>query len=317
MAANWMRRTALVAACASALLLAACGSSTTESAITPDRFIAFGDAYSDIGQKGSRYTVNNDTVNNWTLQLASHYQKTLAPVSTGGLSYAQGNARIAAQPDAAGDATTPTITAQIDRFLASQTFAPNDIVLLNGGISDLIVGMAAVRSGTLSAADYVAQARQNGKDLAAQILRLVNAGAPHVVVSGSYDLGKTPWAIAIGQETLLSEASSRFNEALLVAINDLGAHVLYIDSAYYVNLYTSAPSSFSFSYPKTAVCTSVDAGNGIGTGTGQVNSALCTPSTLLAGADVNLYVFADNVYLSPSAHRQLGTYAYDKLRARW
>ncbi len=58
-------------------------------------------------------------------------------------------------------------------------------------------------------------------------------------------------------------------------------------------------------------------GNGIGTGTGQVNSALCTPSTLLAGADVNLYVFADNVYLSPSAHRQLGTYAYDKLRARW
>jgi phospholipase/lecithinase/hemolysin len=312
-----MRRTVLVAACASALLLAACGSSTTESAITPDRFIAFGDAYSDIGQKGSRYTVNNDTVNNWTLQLASHYQKTLAPVSAGGLSYAQGNARIAAQPDAAGDATTPTITAQIDRFLASQTFAPNDIVLLNGGISDLIVGMAAVRAGTLSAADYVAQARQNGKDLAAQILRLVNAGAPHVVVSGSYDLGKTPWAIAIGQETLLSEASSRFNEALLVAINDLGAHVLYIDSAYYVNLYTSAPSSFSFSYPKTAVCTSVDAGNGIGTGTGQVNSALCTPSTLLAGGDVNLYVFADNVYLSPSAHRQLGTYAYDKLRARW
>ena len=317
MAANWMHRTALVAACASAVLLAACGSSTTESAITPDRFIAFGDAYSDIGQKGSRYTVNNDTVNNWTLQLASHYQKTLAPVSTGGLSYAQGNARIAAQPDAAGDATTPTITAQIDRFLASQTFAPNDIVLLNGGISDLIVGMAAVRAGTLSAADYVAQARQNGKDLAAQILRLVNAGAPHVVVSGSYDLGKTPWAIAIGQETLLSEASSRFNEALLVAINDLGEHVLYIDSANYVNLYTSAPSSFSFSYPKTAVCTSVDAGNGIGTGTGQVNSALCTPSTLLAGADVNLYVFADNVYLSPSAHRQLGTYAYDKLRARW
>ena len=100
--------------------------------------------------------------------MASHYQKTLAPVSTGGLSYAQGNARIAAQPDAAGDATTPTITAQIDRFLASQTFAPNDIVLLNGGISDLIVGMAAVRAGTLSAADYVAQARQNGKDMAAR-----------------------------------------------------------------------------------------------------------------------------------------------------
>ena len=61
--------------------------------------IAFGDGFSDVGQKGSRYTVNNGSVNNWTLQLASHYQKTLTPVSSGGLSYAQGNARISAQPD--------------------------------------------------------------------------------------------------------------------------------------------------------------------------------------------------------------------------
>lgn len=317
MAANWMRRTALVAACASAVLLAACGSSTTESAITPDRFIAFGDAYSDVGQKGSRYTVNNGTVNNWTLQVASHYQKTLAPVSAGGLSYAQGNARISAQPDAAGDASTPTITAQIDSFLASKTFAANDIVLLNGGISDLIIGMAAVRAGSLSAADYVAQARQNGKDLAAQILRLVKAGAPHVVVSGTYDLSKTPWGLTTGQESLLSEASSRFNESLLIAIDDLGAHVLYIDTAYYVNVFTSTPAAFSFSYAQKAACTSVDPGNGIGIGVGQVNSALCTASTLVPGTSADSYVFADNVYLSPSAHRQLGTFAYDKLRARW
>jgi len=317
MAANWMRRTALVAACASAMLLAACGSSTTESAIKPDRFIAFGDAYSDVGQKGSRYTVNNGSVNNWTLQLASHYQKTLAPVSSGGLSYAQGNARIAAQPDAAGNAGTPTITAQIDSFLASQTFGANDIVLLNGGISDLIVGMAAVRAGTLSSADYLAQAQQNGQALAAQVRRLVAAGAPHIVMSGTYDLGKTPWATAIDQKDLLSQASTRFNEAVLVAINDLNAHVLFVDSAYYVNLYTSAGSAYSFSNAKVAVCTSVDAGNGIGTGTGQVNSALCTASTLLAGANADQYVFADNVYLTPSAHRQLGTAVYDKLRARW
>lgn len=317
MAANWMRRTALVAACASAMLLAACGSSTTESAITPDRFIAFGDAHSDIGQKGSRYTVNNGSVNNWTLQLASHYQKTLAPVSSGGLSYAQGNARIAAQPDAAGDASTPTITAQIDSFLATKTFAANDIVLLNGGISDLIVGMAAVRAGTLSSADYLTQAHDNGVALAAQVRRLVAAGAPHILMTGSYDLGKTPWATAIGQTELLSQASTRFNEAVLVAIEDLGEHVLFIDSAYYVNLFTSTGSAYSFTNSKAAVCTSVDAGNGIGTGTGQVNSALCTASTLLAGANADQYVFADNVYLAPSAHRQIGTFMYDKLRARW
>jgi outer membrane lipase/esterase len=61
----------------------------------------------------------------------------------------------------------------------------------------------------------------------------------------------------------------------------------------------------------------VDATNGIGIGAGQVNSALCTPSTLLSGASQTSYVFADPVYLTPSAQRQFGTYAYDRLRARW
>ena len=35
-------------------------------------------------------------------------------------------------------------------------------------------------------------------------------------------------------------------------------------------------------------------------------------------AHINIpFMFADKVYLSPSAHRQFGNYAYDKLRARW
>lgn len=314
MAANWMRRTALVAACASAALLAACGSSSIESALKPEQLITFGDGYSFVREQ--RYTVNNGTVNNWTLQLLDHYQKSGS--ATGGLvSFAEGNTRIAQHPDAAGNATTPTITEQVDRFLAMGTPKPNDLLLLNGGISDLIVGMAAVRAGTQTPDQFVANARLNGQALAAQVRRLVAAGASHIAVTGSYDLGKTPWAKSIGQEALLSQASSRFNESLLVAINDLSQHVLYVDAAYYVNLYESTPSSFSFNNATTPVCTSVDAGNGIGIGQGQVNSALCTSATLLPGADADRYVFADAVYLTPSAHRQLGTYAYDKLRARW
>ena len=314
MAANWMRRTALVAACASAALLAACGSSSIESALKPEQLITFGDGYSFVREQ--RYTVNNGTVNNWTLQLLDHYQKSGS--ATGGLvSFAEGNTRIAQHPDAAGNATTPTITEQVDRFLAMGTPKPNDLLLLNGGISDLIVGMAAVRARTQTPDQFVANARLNGQALAAQVRRLVAAGASHIAVTGTYDLGKTPWAKSIGQEALLSQASSRFNESLLVAINDLSQHVLYVDAAYYVNLYESTPSSFSFNNATTPVCTSVDAGNGIGIGQGQVNSALCTSATLLPGADADRYVFADAVYLTPSAHRQLGTYAYDKLRARW
>lgn len=317
MAANWMRRTVLVAACASAALLAACGSSTIDSAITPDRFIAFGDANSDVGQKGSRYTVNDGSVNNWTLQVATSYGKSLTPVSAGGLSYAVGNARIKAKPDAAGNASTPTITEQIDSFLAGGRFGGSDVVFMSGGISDVIAGMAAVQAGAQTEAQMVAAARTAGEDMAAQIHRLVNAGAKYVVVTGTYDLSKTPWAKAINRESLLHDASSRFNDGLLVNIVDLGAKVLYIDLAYYVNVYTGTPGSYGFSNSTDAVCTSVDASNGIGIGAGQVNSALCTPATLLAGANQRSYVFADRVYLTPLAQSQFGTHAYDRLRARW
>ncbi|MCB1979472.1 MAG: SGNH/GDSL hydrolase family protein [Burkholderiaceae bacterium] len=317
MAKQWMRRSVLAAACAAAAVLAACGSSSTESAITPERFIAFGDAHSDVGQKGTRYTVNDGSINNWTLQVADRYGKNLSSASSGGLSYAQGNARLVATPDAAGDASTLAIAAQVDTFLAKGSFAANDLVLMNGGISDLIVGFAAVQAGSQTEDAFVASARASGKLLAAQVKRLVDAGAPHVLVSGIFDLGMTPWAKAVDRESLLSRASSAFNQGLLVDINDLGAKVLYIDAAYFVNLYKAAPGVYSFTNTSDPVCTSVDAGPGIGIGAGQVNSALCTPSTLVAGANVNSYVFADPVYLSPSAQRQLGNYAYDRLRARW
>ena len=317
MAANWMRRTVLVAACASAALLAACGSSTTESAITPARFIGFGDANSDVGQTGTRYTVNDASVNNWALQVASRYGKPLAPASASGTIYAIGNARIKAKPDAAGNVATPTVTEQIDTFLASGNFAANDVVIMTGGISDVIAGMAAVSAGTQTEAAMLAASRQAGVDMAAQVRRLVNAGAKYVLVTGTYDLGKTPWAKTIGREALLGNASSRFNEGLLVDMVDLGANVLYVDLAYYVNLYTSVPANYGFNNATTPVCTSVDATNGIGIGAGKVNSALCSPSTLLPGANQDSYVFADPVYLTPLAQRQFGTYAYDRLRARW
>ena len=254
---------------------------------------------------------------NLTSEVVAKYGKSLTAVSAGGTSYAVGNARVNAKPDAAGNASTPTITEQIDTFLASGSFGASDVVFLSGGISDVIAGMAAVQAGTQTEAAMVAAARQAGEDMAAQVRRLVAAGAKYVVVTGTYDLSKTPWAKTIGREALLADASSRFNDGLLVGIVDLGANVLYVDLAYYVNLYTGVPANYGFNNATTAVCTSVDATNGIGIGAGQVNSALCTASTLLPGASQTSYVFADPVYLTPSAQRQFGTYAYDRLRARW
>lgn len=319
MASKWMRRSLLAAVVASTALLSACGSSDVASAISPTRFVVFGDALADAGQKGSAYSVNNGSINNWTVQLANRYDVKLKAVSAGGSSYAQGNARITGTPDPTGNATTPTVTKQIDTFLASGKFNGNDdVVVVNAGVSDVIYNTQKFLSGEITEDALMANATQAGADLAAQVRRLVNAGAAHVIVAGSYDLSRSPWAIGLNKETLLSTVSMKLNNTLKINIEDMGKHVLYVDIAYRYNQFQGNPGGWGFSDGTTPVCTSVDASNGIGIGTNQVNSSLCTASTLLA-ADTNVdkYVFADKIYLTPYANRQFGDYAYDVLRQRW
>jgi len=316
MQVSWMRSPFLAAICAT-ILIAGCGSSTTESAFVPTRLLAFGDGLTDIGQAGSSYTVNDGTANNWTLQIAAHYGLTLQPASTGGLSYAHGNTRINETPDAAGDTSTPTLVRQIDTFLGSGQFQSGDLVLMGAGIADLISGMVRVTNGEYSTEQYLAAARSAGEAMAGQVRRLSDSGAQNILVTGSYDLSRTPWAKAINQQELLSQASRNFNDGLLANIADLTKTVAFVDAAYYVNLFEGASGGYGFSHVDSPVCTSVDAGAGIGIGAGEVNSALCTANTLVAEADSERYLFADKIYLTPAAQRQFGNYAYDRLRVRW
>jgi outer membrane lipase/esterase len=318
MARLWLRRALLWAATASALALAACGSGSIESQLTPSRLVVFGDGMADLGQTGSRYTINDGTVNIWTHQVAARFGVHLAAAAGGGTSYATGNARVLAEPDAAGNAATPTVKEQIDAFLAAGSFTANDLVIVNAGTADVIAEAAAFAAGTQTREQMLANLQQAGRDLGAQVRRLVQAGAQHVVVTGPYNLERSPWAKQV--ESLkgpLLDASGGFNEALLVSIVDLGASVLYVDAALYFNLVEASPTAYALAEDTALACTSVDPGPGIGTGAGQVNSALCTPSTLASGIDPALYLFADRVYVTPVAHRLFGDYAYDKIRERW
>ena len=317
MSFHWMRRALLALASVSALLLAACGSGTIESQLQPSRIVVFGDGFSDLGQGGSRYTVNDGGTNMWTQQVAISFGLDLATAAAGGNSYATGNVRIKNKPDAAGNVATPTVTEQIDTFLAKGPIGADDLLIVSGGIGDVIAEMAKVTAGTQTGEQMVAATRQAGRDLAAQVRRLVDAGAAHVVVVGSYDLGRSPWATASRQQALLTEASSKFNEDLLVAIVDLGAFVLYVDAALSYNLAISSPANYGMTNSIAAVCTSVDPGPGIGIGNGEVNSALCNTSTLLANVNYNEFLFADRVYPAPQGHRKFGEYAFGRIRARW
>jgi outer membrane lipase/esterase len=317
MSCVWMRRALLAAASAAALVLAACGSGTIESELRPSRIVTFGDGLADVGQTGSSYTVNDGGIDIWTQHVALSFGVDLKPAAAGGTAFATGNARVSREPDAAGNSATPTVAEQIDAFLARGPIGPTDVLIVNAGTADVVAEMARLTGGTQTRDQMLEELKQVGRDLAAQVRRLVDAGAPHVVVVGTYDLGRSPWARATGQEQLLSDASARFNEQLLVAMVDLGRNVLYVDAPLVFNIMVAEPSVYGMTNSVDPVCTSVDPGPGIGIGPGQVNSARCTTATLPANANYNLFVFADRIYPTPAAHRAFGDYAYTRIRQRW
>lgn len=319
MTQSFLRRTlAAATACAALVLLSACGSSSTESAFTPERVVSFGDAFSDLGQTGGKYTVNDGNVSHWLDQVSQRFERPIAATAAGGLGYGTASARVTRKPDPAGSDTVPTVTEQIDRFLATQTVNGNDLVILGGGIADIVAEEKALLAGSQTEAQMMENLGQAGRELAAQARRLVAAGVRHVVVVGALNVGFTPWAGEEGPRTRrLTDASLTFNEQFLVAAVDLGANVLYVDALYYFNLLSTEPGDFDLSNAAVPVCTSVDPGPGIGIGDGQVNSSLCNTSTLLAGVDYNRYAYADALYPAPRAHRLFGDYAYDRIRNRW
>jgi outer membrane lipase/esterase len=334
-----MRRALLGLASAALLLLGGCGSGTIESQLTPSRVIVFGDAFSDAGQTAApnvpnaKYTVNDGSPNNWAQIIAANYGVPLTPAVSGGTAYATGNARVMATPDAAGETATLTIQQQIDAFLASNnnSVGSNDLVIISGGFSDVIAEMAAYRSGAQSSDQMLANVGQAGRDLAAQAKRLVAAGGKHVLVVGVYDLGRSPWAASIGQQALLTSATQattdnagkNFNGELQTALVDQGQNMLYVDAALLFNQMINSPGTYALDNVSTPVCTSVDAGPGIGIGASQVtsissiNSKLCTPATIAVGADYTRALFADAVYPTPAGHAQFGNHAYSRLRNRW
>ncbi len=303
MTSIWLRRLGLGVLCASQLLLAACGSGSVASAIKPKRFLSVGDGFSDVGQGGYRYTIH-DGSNNWLQELASRYSLTVAPASAGGFGYAQGNARVV-EADTQSGLNVPSVKAQIDTLLARTTPQADDLVFINGGMSDIVAAVSATGISPATTATVTAA----GKALADQVRRLVQAGGTHVVVTGVYNLGLSPWAASTGKAADITTLSLLFNDTLLMNIADLGAQVLYFDAAQFYNLVVNRKSTYPISNFTTKACTTPDA-------------TTCTPSTIAAGVDPNLALFADSLYLTPAAQRifvgeQYLENAYTRLKLRW
>jgi outer membrane lipase/esterase len=276
-----------------ASLLAACGSGSTFEPLVPTRFVSFGDGWSDLGQTGGRFTVNDGSTNIWVQQMAGGYGLGITAQATGGLGYAQGGARV--------DTGANAISSQITAFLGSNSIGASDVLVLDAGISELLALAGSLTGTALNTAADLA-----GKALAVQARRLTAAGCKHVVIANSMDAGKTPFATAAGRSTELSNATRAFNDALKIALSDVTNDMLLVDNEAYVNLVHTTPTSY------------LGAG-GLATGTacpvGTYNTTSCT--TANANASYNNFMFADDRHPSPAMHRLIGDNAYNKVKARW
>ncbi len=281
MSFQWLRRALLTAACVSPLLLAACGGGSVESEFRPSRLVVFGDAFADAGQRGARYTVNNGGTN-WTEQLAARYG--LAVAAQRRRRHQLRHRQRAGERSSRTPAAMPRRRPSPSRSTPSWRRAHRQAAIWSW------CPPVSPTSSRRCAADRRprpnANVKQAGRDLGAQVRRLVNAGATHIAVSGPYNLGRSPWATAASSAANLQDLSVQFNNELLISIVDLGAKVLYVDAALYFNLVTSNPGTYGFTDVGSVICTgaAVDPGPGIGIGVNQVNSALCNAGTLIGRA---------------------------------
>ena len=303
MKASWTRRAALaLVGVSAAAMMAACGDGSVVSDLKPARFMTVGDSFADVGQAGGKYTVNDGSLT-WVQQLAAHYSLTVDPASAGGWGYAQGYARVDSADTSSGTAA-PSVKEQVDQLLARTSMQEGDVMMLNGGLHDIV---AAVNATGISD-QTTATVKAAGKALAAQVRRVVAAGATHVVVTGVQNVGLTPWAVRLGEQSSIEKLSVAFNDALLIDIADMGATVLYFDAALFFNLINNKPENYSVDNATDPVCTTPDA-------------STCTPSSVVS-TDYNRYMYADSLNFTPKVQRNFvdRSYtenAYDKFKNRW
>lgn len=288
------RRALLALACTAMALLGACSSSEIVDPFTPTRILSVGDGFSDLGQDGKRFTVNDGTINIWTQYMAALYGLPLVASDQGGLSYARGDALVSGGPN--------SIEAQIDKMLAANKFAAGDLVVVNGGVTDIVITAART---DITYDQKVASLNSAGLAMAAQVNRILQAGATHILASGVWPLGYTPLGAETGQVTNLNNLSLAFNNAFKIGMVELGANVLYLDSStYYSNVYFNPSAYPPLTNSTTKACTTV-----------LVTE--CTPATITPGFDYNTLLWANGVYPTPSGHRLLGSYAQIQVANRW
>lgn len=255
----------LVAAGAFALLLASCGGSSNDTPATPALFsktYIFGASVSDTGNtcnlSPSSCTPNPPYASpRWSNGpvfaelLANRYGGTATPSRLGGTNYSYGGARTG--PIAGTTQGVPNMVVQVDQYLTSVNFQANPQYLYV--VDAVTVGNDIVDALTQSATNPNAPATILGgavANIVGIVNRLYAAGARHIVLANSTDIGKTPQAQFLGAAAVAgaTQMSNQFNGALAQQLPGMranpGLNLYYVDVGTFTAQAMASPATFGY-----------------------------------------------------------------------
>lgn len=313
-----LRRGALGAAFAAVMLLASCGGGDPVVEFVPDRVLAFGDEDSVITDDGRKYTVNafkEDGAGGKVLDCAANSIWVQRLAAAYGLVFPECNSNNTTNPRsriyAVANAKVADVAAQIDQHLATDTFSEKDLVTLMVGRHDVLEQYERYPDATQ--AELLQAVFDAGKALAAQVSRIAAAGGK-VLVSTAPEVGRTPFALnentTSGDSTradFIAQLVAKFNEGLRVGIqNETGDQVALMLTDELMQSMAKFPGSYGgMTNVTTAVCDPAKA----------ATVDLCTSDTLVANGSALLYLWADDLHLSPNGHAYVGSLANSRARA--
>ena len=286
--------------------------------------VVFGDSLSDSGNfgqaqglpAGTSFTTNPDPV--WSEIVAENFGASGRNDLAGGSNYAFAGACV--NPPTPCDADElpsamrpPRVTQQIDEYLSSRgdRADPNALYAIWGGVND--VADSAENDPLNVASHTLAAASVN----VAQIRRLQDAGARHIVVYNLPDISQSPYAVNLDPiaQGALTQLGSLYNETLYAGIRESEDGIIPINIHAFFNEIVEDHETYGFTDITGKACRDPNNPNA-----NAANSFTCgpegsgSPVTYESGAN-RQYLFADRSHPSGATHEMIASLVTSTLAA--
>ncbi len=247
---------------AAVVLVAACGDSSTAPAAPTlfENVVVFGASLDDTGNACNAaptscppFPYANARFSNgplWVEQMATTLNARVAPALGGGTNYAFGGARTG--PISGTTQASPNMLAQVDLYLQNGSKTDREITLfvLNAATvgNDITDALTQGLTNPQAPATIVAGAVAN---VGTMVTKLYAAGARHILLLNSTDIGRTPQVTRLGAvaSAAATALSQQFNAALAAQLPSLrsasaGLTIYLVDLGAFTAQVMANPSAF-------------------------------------------------------------------------